>query len=94
MRLWNMDTVLLCKGSSQNNLLCPLNCESGVAEKAYEAVLSRLIELKKLGILPKDILCNSNELTVEECMNKEARWHKECYDKVSVRSLQRARIII
>ena len=62
----------LCKGSSQNNLLCPLNRVSGGAEKAYEAVLSRLIEFKKLGILPKDILCNPNELTVEECMNNEA----------------------
>ena len=89
-----MDWALcvICQAPSNEALKCPLK-GPGSEDKAgpFKAFLSRVCTFRELGILPMPLTHLTENITVDDMIKNEAKWHKSCYNKFGQDRIDRVR---
>ena len=81
---WNK--CFICQEGSAENLRCPLNSKSGIAQESYASLAERIQKFKCFRELPAQINLESLEAGAElgqSLLNDGAKHHRKCYEMFS-----------
>ena len=86
------ELCVVCQQPSNESLKCPLN-GPGSADKSgpYQSFLSRVCTFRTLDVLPMPLSHFTEQITVDDMVSNEAKWHKSCHNKFGHDRLDRAR---
>ena len=86
-----MDCVV-CQQPTKEVLTCPFH-RPGSADKSgpYHSFLSCVCTFSELDILHMPLTHATENVSVDDMVSNEAKWHKSCYNKFSQDRLYRAR---
>lgn len=90
MSSFSWEQCIICQKNTKEALRCPKKAYSFDAN-TYKVFLDSVLEFKTLDSLPVQPCFDIDNITADELVQNEAKWHKSCHIKFALSKLQKAK---